>query len=373
MKIPFCKPNIQEINNEYLRDSLNPESGLVEELENRVANYIGSKYAVAVTNGFSAFHLSLSALNLKRGDKIMIPINSHPSIAEAIRHFDAEPICIDADENSFNMDLDLFEETLKNNSSKKLKGAVISSIAGQPVDLERVYKLAKEYKIFILEDGSHGLGGIYDGEKIGSLYGDLTVFSFSPLESPLSSNGAVITTNDEDIYKRAVLLRDNGIVRENDDDIYYIYDVVDIGFDYKMSKINAAYCLSEFDILDKTLKRRKEIAKQYRDLLKDMTNIILPVEEREHSYYSFIIKIDKNRDGFARKLATEGIQTGLQYTPIHMLTYYKNKYELKITSFPKGLKNYQQMLSIPIYSSLTDEDIYHITDSIKKIVAGKYW
>ncbi len=372
-KIPFCKPNIKAIRTDYLEDSLKPDSNLVEDLEEKVLDYIGAKYAVAVTNGFSGFHLSLSSLDLKRGDKILISINSHPTIAEAIRHFDAEPICVDADEDTFNMDLDLLEQALENNSSKKLKGIIVSSIAGQPVDLERVYKLAKEYSVFVIEDASHALGGTYNGDKIGSLYSDMTVFSFSPLESPISSNGAVVVTNDEDLYKRAVLLRDNAIVRDNDEEVFYIYDVVDIGYDYKMSKLNAAYCLSEFEILDKTIAKRKEIALKYRELLEGVTNITLPIEQRDHSYYSFIIKIDKNRDGFARHLAKEGIQTGLQYTPIHMLTYYKNKYNLKITSYPHGLKNYQQMLSIPIYSSLTDEEITYITDSIKKTVAGKYW
>lgn len=372
-KIPFCKPNITKIDEAYLQEALDSESRLVEELEERVKEYIGSKYAVAVTNGFSGFHLSLSALHLKRGDKVLIPINSHPSIAEAIRHFDAEPICIDSDEGTFNMDLDLFEKNLQENTSKKLKGAIISSIAGQPVDLERVYRLAKEYNIFVIEDGSHGLGATYNGDKIGSLYSDMTVFSFSPLESSISSNGAMIVTNDEDLYNRAVLLRDNAIVKQNEEEACYIYDVVDIGYDYKMSKINAAYCLCEFELLENTLQVRQAIAEKYRELLKDIPNISLPVKIQDHSYYSFIIKIDKNRDGFARKLAAEGVQTGLQYTPLHMLTYYKNKYSLKITSFPKGLKDYQQMLSIPIYSTLSDREIERIVDATKKTIAGKYW
>lgn len=371
--IPFSKPNIKTISQKYLDEALDVSSSLTFDFEESLKNYIGSKYAVSTINGFTAFHLGLSAIDLKRGDKVIVSVNCHPTVPESVRHFDAEPIFTDICNDDFNINLDKFEETLKNNTSKKLKGAIISFLGGQPVDLERVYKLAKQYGIFIIEDATHALGGTYRGDKIGSLYADMTIFSFSPLDRNISGNGGMIITNDEDIYEKAILLKDHAITREENYGINYIYDVKDIGFDYKLSKLNAAYCMSELEILDNTLKKRKEIANKYYSLLGDFDRIVLPKVNEEHSYYSFIIKIDKNRDGFARSLAKEGIETGLHYIPLHMLTYYKNKYNLKVNTFPEALKTYQQALCIPIYARLEDEEIEHIVSSIKKIIDGKFW
>ncbi|MGP1561231.1 MAG: DegT/DnrJ/EryC1/StrS family aminotransferase [Helicobacteraceae bacterium] len=369
--IPFMRPNFDEMPEIYNQKAIEDPASLPLMLEEKIRSFINVPYAVCVNNTFAAFHLGLSAIDLKRGDKVIISVNSHPILASAIRHFDAEPIFIDIAED-LNIDLDLVEQLLSNNPHKKLRGMIVSFLGGEPADLERIYALAKKYHIFIIEDATHALGGKYNGKRIGSLDADFTIFSFAPLNSPAFGNGAVIVTKNEQIHNRAHLLREYAVSRK-DGDLPYLYDVLDMGFDYRLSAINAAFCLEELDNLDQDLALRRKIAAAYTRALQDKPGLSLRPFNERHTYYSFILRVDKNRDGFAKLLLKDGVQTSLQYIPLHILTYYKTKYGLKINSFPKALRAYSQTLSLPIYAKLHDEEQEAVIASIIKTLNTKLW
>ena len=166
-EIPFYKPYMDKREKDYINEVLElKKANKVEKLENDFAHYVNSKYAISTNNGTSAMHLAMCALDLKRGDKIICSVNSFPSVAEVIRHFDAEPIFIDIDEDDFNIDLDALEKLLEQNRSKKLKGAFINHIAGQPTQLDRLYKIARLYNIKLVEDASEALGSTFNGAEI---------------------------------------------------------------------------------------------------------------------------------------------------------------------------------------------------------------
>jgi dTDP-4-amino-4,6-dideoxygalactose transaminase len=374
-EIPFYKPFIDQREKTLINEVLDLEkANKVETLEKEFTKYIQCGDAISTVNGTAAMHLAMCALDLKRGDKIICSVNAFPSVAEVVRHFDAEPIFVDIDKDDFNIDVEQLESVLKNNKAKKLKGAFISHIAGQPADLNRIYELAKQYDIKIVEDATAALGSTYNGKKIGSLDADITVFRFNPQANNSVSSAGIMTTKDPELAARARLLRNHALVGEGWDkfgNLGYVYDVVDIGLKYDLNELNAAYAIGQLEKNENFIERRIEIADIYNRELASCPHVSTPVKKRDHTYAQYIIKIDKNRDNFAKELKERGIYTGLHYIPLHLLSYYKHKYNLRVNDFPKALSNYQQILSLPIYSSLSDKDILHICEQIKEIAKNR--
>ncbi|PLY05249.1 MAG: aminotransferase DegT [Arcobacter sp.] len=372
--IPFYQTSIGEDELSQLKAvlELNKDENKVLELEDNLANFVGAKYAVATCNATAAIHLALSAIKLKRGDKILMSVNSFVNIPEVVRHFDAEPIFIDINSEDMNIDINKFEKALEENKTKKLRGAIITFVAGQTPDLDRIYDIAEKYGIILIEDATCALGVTYKDETVGSLRADMTIFSTNPSNGKYSvSRSGIIVTNNEEIATRAKLLRTHAITTTYDDfgNLDYIYDVVDIGHKYDISELDAAFSLAQLQKTNKFIKRRKEIAKIYKDRLAGIRHVTIPSHKDEHIFTQFIIKISRNRDAFARALKEKGIATGLNYIPLHLLSYYKNKYSIKITTFGTALTSYQQILSIPMYPSMTDDEVNYICDEIIAIAS----
>ncbi len=372
IKIPFSKFENGLKTHSNVSDVLDGEDvHQVEELESEFASYIGAEYALSTSHGTDALHLAMLAFDLKRGDKVVCSVNAHPNVPEVVRHFDAEPIFIDIDPDSYNINLDLLESYLEDNKSKKLKAVIVTHIAGNTVDLERLYSMAKIYDVRIVEDACDALGATYNGEKIGSTGADITCFDFSSHLKKNVCNGGMLVTNDAEIMERAKLLHNHGIVQD-EDALEYIYELVDIGNDYCLSELNAAYIRAQVMQQDAVVNRQKEIAKMYTEALSLVDHISVPtIENTEHPYSLYVVKIDKNRDSFAVEMKKEGIETGLHYIPLHLLTYYKSKYSLRVNDFPVALRTYQQVLSLPIYSSMSDKDVKFVCDKIKKIASSR--
>ncbi|RXJ88364.1 aminotransferase DegT [Arcobacter sp. CECT 8983] len=372
--IPFYQTSIAEEELDQIKAVLaqDKDTNKVLELEDNISNFVGAKYAVATCNATAAIHLALSAIKLKRGDKILMSVNSFVNVPEVVRHFDAEPIFIDINTEDMNIDVNKFEKALAENKTKKLRGAIITFVAGQTPDLDRIYDIAQEYGIILIEDATCALGVTYNDETVGSLRADMTIFSTNPSNGKYSeSRSGMIVTNNEEIAERARLLRTHAITTTYDDfgNLDYIYDVVDIGHKYDISELDAAFSLAQLKKTNKFIKRRKEIAKIYKDRLSDIKHVTIPQHKDEHIFTQFIIKISRNRDAFARALKERGVATGLNYIPLHLLSYYKNKYSIKITAYSSALTSYQQILSIPMYPGLTDDEVNYICDQIIEIAA----
>ena len=370
--IAFYKPSIGSEELSQIQEVLenNTDSSKVIEFEDSITDFIGAKHAIATCNATAALHLALSAIELKRGDKILMSVNAFVNAPEVVRHFDAEPIFVDINIDDMNIDLNKFEKILSENKSKKLRGAIISFVSGQTTDLDKLYAIAQTYGIILIEDATNALGVTYKGKRVGSLEADMTIFSTNPSNGKHAvSRDGVIVTNNEDIASRARLLRTHAITTTYDDhgNLDYIYDVIDIGHKYDMSELDAAFALSQLKKTDKFIKRRKEIAKIYEDKLAGLKHIATPSHKDEHIFTQYIVKVSRNRDVFAKALKEKGISTGLHYIPLHLLSYYKNKYNLKITTFGSALTSYQQILSLPMYPSLTDDDVNYVCDQIIEI------
>ncbi|WP_104721642.1 DegT/DnrJ/EryC1/StrS family aminotransferase [Helicobacter mesocricetorum] len=373
-KIPYFIPDITEVEKSTIAKVLeNPSDDIVCEFEEEFKKYINVKYAISAVSGSAAFHLCLFAMDIKRGDKIICSVNCHPMFPEMIRHFDAEPIFVDIQEDTFEISFDKAQAIIQNNISKKLRAIVISHIAGQVCEMECFYQLAQKYNIKVIEDATMALGLTHKGIKIGNHKSYATIFSIV-LDSfnPVAQAG-VLTTEDEKLANAAILLRYHGIVSERVTSMrpQYLYDVIGIGNKYNISYLDTALCMGQLRRIGFIIKKRQEIAKHYIQSLKNAPHLSMPVVKREHIFFHFIIKIDKNRDHFAKELKDCGIETALHFVPLHLLTYYKSKYGLRISDFPISLKNYQQILSLPIYSAMSEEDVDYVCKQVLRLANGR--
>lgn len=371
-EIPFYKPEINETSIELVKEVLAQQNtqNMGRKLEKDVCRYVGANYGVATINQTAALHLSLLALDLKRGDKILCSVNSFPAVAEVVRHFDAEPIFVDIDKDDFNIDIKQLEAALKANTHKKLKALFVNHCAGQSSDLDPIYALAKHYKIKIIDNAAYALGAKYKNKNIGSTGSLITCFNFSPQLRTSIANGGILVTNDEEIYQQATLLKNHALVSDSWDEygnLGYIYDVVDVGVKYDINELSAAFNIGLLPSIEERIQKRQAIASIYDKELANCPHVQIPIKKRDHIYTKYIIKIDKNRDSFARELKELGIYTGLHYIPLHLLSYYKNKYSLRVNDFPIALSNYQQILSIPIYESMSDESVLRVCEAIKSV------
>lgn len=366
--VPFSRYESSVNAHSYVSDVLDGDNvNQVQDLEEEFCEYVGAEYALATSHGTSALHLAMLALDLKRGDKVVCSVNAHPNVPEVVRHFDAEPVFIDISEDNYNIDLDKLEAYLEDNKSKKLKAVVVTHLGGTTVDLERVYSMGTLYNVKIVEDAGEALGATYKGRKIGSTGADIVCFNFSPHLKKNICNGGMLVSNDEEIMQRARLLANHAMVRD-ENALEYIYDVVDIGNDYTLSQLNAAYIRSQIEEQDSNIQRQQEIARMYSDALNGVAHVTVPDMSNEENPFSlYIIKIDKNRDSFALALREEGIGTGVHYLPLHLLSYYKTKYSLRVNDFPVALRSFQQVLSLPIYASMSDEEVQTVISKIKQI------
>ncbi len=373
-EIPFYLPSIDNSERTIVEEVLSLKgASKIEELEDLFSEYIGCKYAVSTSSWSAALHLSLFAMELKRGDKILCSVNAFPTVAESVRHFDAEPIFVDIDPDTFNISTDKLKEALVKHKHKKLKAVIVSHIAGQSADLDEIYKIAEENKIKVIEDASNALGATYKGKKIGS-QGDISTFSFSSQTRHAICNTGMIATDDEAIYKRAKLIRHHAIVAKEWDkygNLGYVYDVTDIGIKYDTSELEAAFSIAQLQKADQFIARRREIASIYQKELANVPHVSLPQVNDEHIFSQYIIKIDKNRDDFARELREKGVYTALHYVPLHLLSYYKQKYSLRVNDFPIALTNFQQILSIPCYAGMSNDDVKYVCDMIKETAKNR--
>jgi dTDP-4-amino-4,6-dideoxygalactose transaminase len=371
MSIPFFRVEVGGDEREKIDEVFDGEAPtIIEDLEAAFESYTGAMHALTTSNGTTALHLAMFAIDLKRGDKVLCSINAYPSVPEVVRHFDAEPIFVDIDPNLFSIDLDKLEAYLHENKSKKLKAVIVSHIAGQSIDLDRLYAISKMYDIKVIEDASDALGATYKGKKIGSTGADITCFDFSPHLRKNVCNGGMLVSDDEEIIERAKSLRHHAMEIE-DDTLGYIYNVTDIGSQYTISPLDAAVILVQLEKQDEIIARQQEIAAIFNERLADAPHVSLPIVEQDHTFSLYIVKIDKNRDSFARELKERGIETGLHYIPLHLLSYYKAKYSLRINDFPVALRNYSQVLSIPNYAALSDEEVEEICDAILDVAATR--
>jgi UDP-4-amino-4,6-dideoxy-N-acetyl-beta-L-altrosamine transaminase len=354
-----------------------PEVG---RFEKALANYVGAAYAVAVANGTAALHLAVKALNLGKGKEgITTPITFAAS-SNCFLYNGLKPGFVDIYENTYCMDPAELEKRI----TPETKVIIPVHFAGQPAEMGTIDDIAVRNDIYVIEDAAHAIGSKFaDGEMVGSCCcSDMTIFSFHPVKTIATGEGGAITTNDKDLYERLVLLRNHGITKEasklkiQDPELTgpWYYEMQDLGFNYRMTDIQAALGTSQLKKIEGFVKRRREIVKTYNEAFKDVSWLTTPYEWEGASsaFHLYVIKIDfqqigKTRSQVMMELKEKGIGTQVHYIPVHLQPYYREHFGFKEGDFPKAEHYYQQCLSIPLFPKMTDKDVQRVIDAIMRL------
>jgi UDP-4-amino-4,6-dideoxy-N-acetyl-beta-L-altrosamine transaminase len=342
----------------------------VEEFEKKLSEYCGSKYAVAVSNGTAALHLS-SLVLLKEGDKVLTTPNSFLATSNTILYVGAKPIFVDIAKDG-NIDLDLCEAKLKKDPS--IKALYVVAFSGNMINQEKLKHLREVYNITILEDCAHAIGAKDDEIKAASCTNsDASILSFHPVKHMTTGEGGAITTNSKKIYEKLLCLRNHGMVKTPDMDPWE-YEMRELGFNYRITDMQCALGLSQLSRLDKFIARRVEIAKTYDKAFENTIVKPLYTYNGKSSYHLYVVKVDfstlslSKADLFTR-LGEKNIRVQLHYMPINKQPYYKALgYGQENT--PVMDEYYESCLSLPMYYELSAKEQTYVIDSLEEILSA---
>jgi len=364
---------------ETLKSDYLTQGPLVMEFERKFADYVGAKYAVAVSNGTAALHISNLAMGVKKGDKVITTPITFIASANSVLYCDGEIHFVDIDKNTYLLDLDKLEEKLNELPYGTYKGVIPVDFAGYPLDVERLRKIANKHGLWIIEDACHAPGGyFFDSQKKKQLcgngqYSDLQVFSFHPVKHIACGEGGMVTTNNQKLYKKLLTLRTHGIQQdksllEENHGIWY-YEMQELGFNYRLTDIQCALGISQLTRANKGLTKRQEIATIYDNAFKNNPNITTPFREMNifHAFHLYVIQTN-NRDKLIKHLRDNNIFAQVHYIPIHLQQYYK-KLGWKKGDMPISEDYYSKALSLPLYPTLTRQEQNFVIKKVLEICA----
>lgn len=375
--IPYGKQYISEDDIsavvQVLRSELLTQGPHIKYFEDAFAEYVGCKYAVAVSNGTAALHLSTIALGVNKGDKVITTPITFAASANCIRYAGGEVVFADIDPETYLLDIKEVEKLLKASPKGTYKGIIPVDFAGRAVNLEAFRRLADEYGCWIVEDACHSPGGYFtdengDGQKCGNgNFADLAVFSFHPVKHIAAGEGGMITTNNEKLYNKLCNLRTHGIQQKPDLRIYnhgfWYYEMQELGYNYRLTDFQAALGMSQLKRADEGLKRRIEIASVYEDSFAEKEYVIRQTGVVEgHAYHLYVVEFE-DRKGLYEYLRQKNIYTQIHYIPVHLMPYYRS-FGWGENDLPKAEKYYSACLSLPMYPTLSNSEQEYVIKCI---------
>ena len=360
---------------EVLRSDFLTTGPKIRELEERLCQVSGAKYAVVCANGTAALHIACMAAGLGPGDEgITTPITFAAS-ANCLRFVGARPVFADIDGDTWNIDAGEIEHNLRSST----KAVIPVDYTGATPDLMAIRRLADQYGLVMIEDGAHSIGTVCDGRPVGSI-ADMTTFSFHAIKTITGGEGGAVVTNDEVLYQKLLMFRTHGITREpslmkkKTDDPWY-YEMLELSTNYRLTDIQAALILSQLDRLEEFKQRKLAIVRRYQEAFAEIPQLTLQkvrpgVEEARHLYILRLRpeKLSISRREFFDAMAAENIHCNVNYIPVYYMPYYRALgYEQGLC--PRAEKLYDEMITIPLYSGMTDEDVEDVIRAVKRICA----
>jgi dTDP-4-amino-4,6-dideoxygalactose transaminase len=377
--IPFHTPSIgrQEIEavTEVLRSGWLTMGPKTREFEKAFAEYIGCKHAVAVSSCTAALHLALDAIGLRPGDEVIVPVNTFTATANVVVHMGGKVVFADTLADGFNID----PVDVATRVSTRTKAIIPVHIAGEPCRMEELLQLAKGRELAVIEDAAHALPAEYRGRRIGAI-SPLTAFSFYVTKTLTTGEGGMLTTDNEVFARRAEMMRLHGIShdawkRYTREGSWY-YDVLEAGFKYNMTDLQAALGLCQLKMVKQFRDVREAYVTRYRELLQELEEIELPPMPGDgvnHAWHLFIIRlrleqlaIDRNQ--FIEELSAAGIGTSVHFIPLHLQPYYARTYDCKHGDFPNAERTYQRCISLPVYPAMRPTDVERVAGAVRRIV-----
>lgn len=343
----------------------------VKELENKMAGFLKSKYAVALSSGTAALHLALRALNLKPKDEILVPSLTFVASANAILYCGAKPVFLDSTSlEDFNLSIADMEEKI----NSRTKGIIVVHYGGFLADMDKINTIARKYGLFVIEDSAHAIGTKYHSKMAGTL-GDIGCFSFFSNKNLATGEGGMVVTDNKHLASKIERLRSHGMTSptwERFKAISFDYDVVDLGYNYRMTEISAVLGLEQLNKLLPNNRKRKSLYQIYVKNLKHVNELFIPFQEypRNSAYHLFSILLDKkiNRKVFMQKLKQKGIQTSIHYIPVHQLSYYRRNFPLKRGALPTSEEIGKREVSLPLHPRMSQKDVLFVCKQVEKVI-----
>lgn len=385
MKIPYARQSINETDIEsvlkVLQSDWLTQGPMIARFEKAVADYCGVKFGVAVSSATAALHLACIAAGLNEGDSLWTSPNTFVASANCGLYCGAEVDFVDIDSRTYNMAVTKLAAKLEagRRTGKLPKVVIPVHFAGQSCEMEQIAQLASEYGFTIIEDASHAIGGRYRNRPVGSCeYAAMTVFSFHPVKIITSGEGGMILTNREDLYQKLIRLRSHGITRdpglmEDEPEGPWYYQQIDLGYNYRITDLQAALGYSQLGRIDEFIRRRRYLAERYNQRLVDLP-VVTPWEhpDCESAFHLYVIRlkldrINKTHRQVFEELRQAGIMVNLHYIPVHTQPYYKKK-GFKPGDFPEAERYYQEAISLPLYFGLSDAEQDYVIDKLREIL-----
>ena len=373
--LPFSRPSIgeTEINGVVacLKSGWITTGALCKAFEDKFCQLTGAKQAVTFNSATAGMHLMLKALKLEEGDEVITPSMTFASTVNMIALHKAKPVFVDIDYTTLNINCDLIEEKI----TSKTRAIIPVHFAGIPVDMDKINRLARKYRLTVIEDAAHAVGTYYKGIHAGG-FGHPAIFSFHPIKNITTGEGGMITLSNAGHEKKLRLMRFHGIERDawkrygkggNPS-----YDIMEPGYKYNMPDLLAALGLAQMERWKEFNDRRRLLAGLYLEGLKGLPKLDLPGApeyEHTHAWHLFIVKVkDYPRDAFMEKLADYNIGYGLHFPPAHALSYVRKKVGWAGRSLPETKRAAERIISLPLFPDMTEKDVHYVCQAVKEIL-----
>lgn len=360
---------------EVLKSDFLTQGPKVAEFEKALADYCGAKYAVMFSSGTAALHGAYFAAGLKDGDEIVTTPITFLATANAAVYLGAKPVFVDVESDTGNIDIELIEQKI----TERTKFLVPVHYSGLPVDLDKIASIAKKHALVLIEDACHALGAAYKDETVGNCrLSDMTVFSFHPVKSIATGEGGAVTTNSDEYYDKLTTFRQHGVTKDKrfmtdaaDDEGDWYYQMIYMGYNYRMTDIQAALGVTQLRKIDRFVGRRRQIARKYAELFKNNKYFDIPVDKDygESAWHLYPIRlkdkyIGKKKDIFDQ-LRKAGLWVQVHYIPVYLQPFYQNLGYGK-GFCPKAEDFYAREIGIPIFSAMTNGDVDYVAKTINK-------
>ncbi|MFD2369375.1 UDP-4-amino-4,6-dideoxy-N-acetyl-beta-L-altrosamine transaminase [Brevibacillus sp. GCM10020057] len=347
----------------------------LKEFEEAVADKVGAKYAVAFSNGTAALHGACYAAGITAGDEVITTPMTFAASANCVRYCGGTVVFADIRPDTYNIDT----QKIRSLITPRTRAIIPVDFTGQPAELSEIMEIAREHNLLVIEDAAHSLGAFYKGKRVGSI-ADMTMLSFHPVKHITTGEGGVITTNSKDLYDKLLLFRSHGITREasfmhKQPEGPWYYEMVDLGYNYRMTDLQAALGRSQMERLDEFVYRRRQIASEYnrRFANNPLVNIPYQLDGCDSSWHIYVIQLNLENLTVGRKevfeaLIAENIGVNVHYIPVHLHPYYQNLgYKPGIAPISEWL--YERIITLPLFPAMSDQDVEDVICGVEKVLS----
>jgi dTDP-4-amino-4,6-dideoxygalactose transaminase len=380
--VPFSRPSLGKEEEDavlaVLRSGWLTTGDVTARFESEFAAYVGARHAIALNSATAGLHLALEALGVSPGSVVLTTPFTFAATAEVVRYLGADPVFVDIDPATMNIDTHLLEETLDRlaKSGRRVSGMIPVHMAGLPCDMDAIEHLSVKYSVPVVEDAAHAFPVRQRGRCVGTL-GDAGVYSFYATKTITTGEGGMVATDKDALAQRIRIMRLHGIDR----DVWkrytvpgasWKYDVVAPGYKYNLTDLAAAIGRVQLQKAEAMLLQRRTIAQKYIAAFRGLDFLQVPPQADNHAWHLFIIRINEakltiDRDAFIEELEKRGIGVSVHFIPLHLMSYYRDKYSLKPEDFPAALQTFRSCISIPMSASLTEPEVERVISAVAEV------